>query len=71
MDRLAALELSPYNSLLYVYDTVLDFGSLNHGAEHILTQGFSGHPRSYKFFTLGECMNVVVEIWQPELYISQ
>lgn len=71
MNRLAALELYPDNSLLYVYDAVLDFSSLNHGAEHILTQGFSGHPRSYKFFTLGECMNLRVEVLSPEIYLSQ
>lgn len=71
MNRLAALELYPDNSLLYVYDAVLDFSCLNHAAERILAQGFSGHPRSYKFFTLGECMNLRVEVWKPEISCSQ
>ncbi|OKH23922.1 hypothetical protein [Chroogloeocystis siderophila] len=68
MNRLAALELYPYNSLLWVYDAVIDPDYLNYAAEHILTQGFSGHPRSYKFFTLGECMNLKLEIWKAEIY---
>ncbi|OKH23921.1 hypothetical protein [Chroogloeocystis siderophila] len=66
MNRLAALELYPYNSLLWVYDAVIDPDYLNYAAEHILTQGFSGHPRSYKFFTLGECMNLKLEIWKAD-----
>ncbi|WP_073550631.1 hypothetical protein [Chroogloeocystis siderophila] len=68
MNRLTAVEFYPNNSLIHVYDGTLDFSSLNHAAEHILTQGFSGHPRSYIFSTLGECRNLAVEIWTPEIY---
>lgn len=66
MFKLASLEISLDNSCLYVYDAVLDFDYLNHAAEHRLEQGFSGHPRSYKFFTLGECVNLQIEVWQIE-----
>jgi hypothetical protein len=71
MNKTASFELCADNSVLYVYDSALNFGDLNHGADHILTQGFSGHPRSYKFFTLGECTNLKVEVWSPEVGCKQ
>ncbi|NJL19772.1 MAG: hypothetical protein HC895_01440 [Leptolyngbyaceae cyanobacterium SM1_3_5] len=54
-----------------MYDSALNFSNLNHAAEHILTQGFSGHPRSYKFFTLGECLKLRVEVRCSNFNCSQ
>jgi hypothetical protein len=67
MDKIISLELYPYNSVLLVYDAALNFSHLNHASEHIFTQGFSGHPRSYKFFTLGDCQNLKVKVLQPSI----
>ncbi|MEI2578511.1 hypothetical protein [Scytonema sp. PRP1] len=71
MIKLVALELYPDNSTLYAYDALLDFNFLDHASEHRLEQGFSGHPRSQKFFTIGECMSLRVEIWNAEEGYSQ
>jgi hypothetical protein len=67
MAKIVSLELYPDGSGVYVYDAALNFSHLNHAAEHILTQGFSGHPRSYKLFTLGECQNLEVTVLQPDI----
>ncbi|HAJ63218.1 MAG TPA: hypothetical protein DCP31_31610 [Cyanobacteria bacterium UBA8543] len=64
MKKITALELYPDNFAFRIYDASLSSRDTFHTVtQHTLAQGFSRRPGSYNFSTLGDCMNLRIEVW--------
>lgn len=64
MKKITALELYPDNFAFRIYDASLSSQDTFHAVtQQTLAQGFSRRPRSYHFSTLGDCMNLRIEVW--------
>ena len=64
----------PDNFAFQVHDISLSSQKTYHTVtDQTLAQGFSGHPRSYNFSTLGDCLDIRIEVWladqQEEVYL--
>jgi tetratricopeptide (TPR) repeat protein len=67
MQKIANLELYPDYRIFRVHNANLDYEYTEHYVtDQTFSQGFSGFPGSYDFYTLGACMGLQIEVWLAE-----
>lgn len=69
MRKIKVLNLSPDDQSFKVYSASFDTSQTIYytsDSEQTINQGFCGHCKSYFFHTLGECGNLIIEVWQAD-----
>ena len=64
MREITKLDLSPDYSILQIYNANLEDDYVYHlVTDQTVDQGFSGFFESYNFYSLGDCLNLIIEVW--------
>jgi hypothetical protein len=62
MREITKLDLSPDYSILQIYNANLEDDYVYHlVTDQTVDQGFSGFFESYNFYSLGDCLNLIIE----------
>ena len=69
MKKIVTSNISPDNHGFRVFDAdITDITTTyHHVTDELVKQGFSAQPGSFNFYTFGECMGFIIEVWVAEL----
>lgn len=69
MKKIVTSNISPDNHGFRFFDAdITDITTTFHDVtDELVKQGFSAQPGSFNFYTFGECMGFIIEVWVAEL----
>ena len=69
MKKIDTFDISPDNHGFRFFDAdITDITTTFHDVtDELFKQGFSAQPGSFNFYTFGECMGFIIEVWVAEL----